>query len=171
MNRFTLITPKIYTIEELTNLFENDDTFSFNRVDNIVIQFCSTFQHLGRICYKNVQVTNKNNRKLNVDLDSLDVVAIQFAKKLIPYLADLKLDGIRVRTLSGLTSFIISLFKYIRVDGFNLRCNKASIQGFITSYTDYLLHQIKIYDRNLNLGLSTHTAQTYQSRVISFSLT
>jgi len=168
MNRFTLITPKIYTIEELTNLFENDDTFSFNRVDNIVIQFGSTFQHLGRICYNNVQVTNKNNRKLNVDIDSIDVVAIQFAKKLIPYLADLKLDGIRVRTLNGLTSFIISLFKYIRVDGFNLRCNKASIQDFITSYTNYLLHQIKIYDRNLNLGLSTHTAQTYQSRVISF---
>jgi hypothetical protein len=54
------------------------------------------------------------------------------------------------------------------VDGFNLRCNKASIQNFIDSYTNHLLHQIKIYDRNLNLGLSTHTAQTYQSRVISF---
>jgi hypothetical protein len=168
MNRFTLITPKIYTIEELTDLFENDDAFSLNRVDNIVIQFGSTFQHLGRICYKNFQVTNKNNRKLNVDIDSIDVVAIQFAKKLIPYLADLKLDGIRVRTLSGLTSFIISLFKYIRKNGLNLLCNKTTIRNIIHSYTDNLLHQIKVYDRNLNLGLSTHTAQTYQSRVISF---
>jgi len=168
MNRFTLITPKIYTIEELTDLFENDDAFSFNRVDNIVIQFGTNFHHLGRICYKNVRITNKNNRELSVNLDSIDIIAIQFVKRLIPYLADLKLDGKRVRTLNGFTSYIISLFKFIRTDGFNLRCDKASIQDFINSYTNYLLHQIKIYNRNLNLGLSTHTAQTYQSRVISF---
>lgn len=168
MSNYVAINPVIYTIEEISNLFEKDDTFSFSRIDNIVIQFGSTFQHLGRICYKNVQVTNKNNRKLNVDIDSIDEVAIQFAKKLIPYLADLKLDGRRVRTLSGFTSYIISLFKYIRVNGFILRFNKASFQDFIDNYTDHLLHQIKIYDRDSNLGISTHTAQTYQSRVISF---
>jgi hypothetical protein len=168
MSNHTVINPIIYTIEEITNIYENDDTYTFNRVDNIVIQFGSNFHHLGRICYKNVSITNKNNRELSVNLDSIDIIAIQFVKRLIPYLADLMLDGKRLRTLNEFTSYIISLFKYIRVDGFNLRCNKVSIQDFITSYTDYLLHKIKIYDRNLNLGLSTHTAQTYQSRVISF---
>jgi hypothetical protein len=168
MSNHVVITPQIYTIEEITNLFENDDTFSFNRVDNIVIKLGSNFHHLGRICYKNVQVTNKNNRELGVVLDSIDIVAIQFAKKLIPYLADLMLDGKRVRTLSDFTGYIISLFKYIRSERFNLHCDKASIQSLIHNYTDYLLHQIKIYDRDLSSGLSTHTAQTYQSRVISF---
>lgn len=168
MPTYTAITATVYTIEELTSLFENNDTFSFNRVDNIVIQFGTTFQHLGRICYKNIQITNKNNRKLRADLGYIDAVAIQFAKRLIPYLADLMLDGKRVRTLSGLTSFIIGLFKYIRENGVNLLCNKASIQDFIDCYTDHLLHQIKVYDRHLKVGLSTHTAQTYQSRVISF---
>ena len=168
MPDYTTITPQIYTIESLAELFDNDEKITLNRVDNIVIQFGSNFHHLGRICYKNVQVTNKNNRDLKADLDSLDITLIPFAKKLVSYVADLMLDGKRVRTLSGFTGFIISLFKRTRSEGINLHCNKASIQSFIHSYTDYLLHQIKIYDRSLKLGLSTHTAQTYQSRVISF---
>lgn len=168
MKTYTAITPKIYTIEELMGLFENDDAFSLNRVDNIVIQFDTTFQHLGRICYKDFQVSSKNNLKLSVDLNSIELVATKFANKLVPYLADLMLDGKRTRTLSGLTSYVISLFKYIREKELDLLCNKASIQNFVNDYTDYLLHQIKIYDRKQKLGLSTHTAQTHQSRVISF---
>lgn len=168
MLNYTIINPIIYTIEDITDLFEKDDTYSFNRVDNIVIQFGSNFHHLGRVCYKSIQVANKNNYKLSVDSNSIDLVAMQFAKKLIPYLADLMLDGKRVRTLSGFTSYIIQLFNYIRENNLNLHCNKTSIQRFVNDYTDYLLHQIKVYDRNLKLGLSTHTAQTYQSRVISF---
>lgn len=168
MSNYTTINPIIYTIEEISKLFEKDDTYSFNRVDNIVIQFGSSFHHLGRIYYKNIKITKKNNRKLSVDLDSIDVAAIQFLKKLISYLSDSMLDGKRVRTLSSFTGYIISIFKYIRKNRISLLCNKESIQSFIDSYTDYLLHQIKIYDRSLKLGLSTHTAQTYQSRVISF---
>jgi hypothetical protein len=168
MQNYTAIIPEIYTIEELTTLFENDYPVSFNRVDNIVIQFGSNFQHLGRICYKNFQVSNKNNLKLSVDSNSIDLVAMKFANKLIPYLFDLILDGKRTRTLSGFTSYIIGLFKYIRDNKFNLLCNKTSFQNFVNNYTDYLLHQIKIYDRKQKLGLSTHTAQTYQRRVISF---
>ena len=168
MQNYTAIPPEIYTIEELARLFYNDDRFSFNRVDNIVIQFDSTFQHLGRICFNNFQVSNKNNRKLSADLLSIDMVGVRFANKLIPYLVDLMADGKRVRTLSGITSYIIHLFKYIREKNINLLCNKKSIQDFVSKYTDDLLHQIKIYDREKKLGLSTQTAQTYQSRVISF---
>ncbi|WP_257171377.1 hypothetical protein [Colwellia sp. M166] len=168
MNRYTLITPKIYTIEELTDLFDNNDTFSFNRVDNIVIQFGTTFQHLGRICYTDFKTTNKDNRTLKVNLRSIDITSTSFATKLITYVADLLLDGKRPRTLSGFTSYMISLFKRIHTDGVKLQFNKFSIQSFIHHYTDHLLHEIKIYDRDLKLGLSTHTAQTYQSRVISF---
>ena len=43
MPNHAVITPQIYTIEKITNLFENDDTFSFDRVDNIVIKFGSNF--------------------------------------------------------------------------------------------------------------------------------
>ena len=168
MPDYTAITPQIYTIEKLAELCEKDDTFSFERVDNIVIQFGTTFQHLGRICYKNTQVTNKDNRALKADLNSIDDSAVLFAARLISYVAHLMLDGKRLRTLSDFTGYIISLFKYIRTEGGILLKKKASIQNFIHSYTDYLLHQIKIYDKDLKLGLSTHTAQSYQSRVISF---
>ena len=136
MKAYTAITPKTYTIEEIADLFENDDEFSFNRVDNIVIQFGTTFKHLGRICYKGFKVSSKNNLKLSVDLNSIDLVATRFASKLIPYLADLMLDGKRTRTLSDLTSYVISLFKYIRENELDLLCNKASIQNFVNHYTD-----------------------------------
>ena len=83
MLNYTIINPIIYTIEDITDLFEQDDTYRVNRVDNIVIQFGSSFHHLGRICYKSIQVANKNNRKLSVDSNSIDLAAMQFAKKLI----------------------------------------------------------------------------------------
>jgi hypothetical protein len=165
---YILINSIVYTIEDITKLFDNDDTYQFSRVDNIVLEFDSHFHHLGRICYNNFQTTNKNNQELHVELDSINVDAILFVKRLMPYLAELMSGGKRTRTLSELTGYIVRLFKYIRDSELNLLCNKSSIQNFVNDYTDYLLHQIKIYDRKQKLGLSTHTAQTYQSRVISF---
>jgi len=168
MLNYILINPIVYTLEDITKLFDNDDTYQFSRVDNIVLEFDSHFHHLGRICYNNFQTKNKNNQELHVELGSINVDAIQFVKRLIPYLAELMSGGKRTRTLSELTGYIIGLFNYIRESELNLLCNKSSIQNFVNDYTDYLLHQIKIYDRKQKLGLSTHTAQTYQSRVISF---
>lgn len=166
MRNYIAISPKIYTVEKLAEMLERDNKLDFNRVDNIVLQIGTSFHHLGRICYKEFQV--KNNRGLRVCLNSIDTNAIEFASKLITYMASLLLSGKSASTLSGLTSYIIHIFKYIRSAGITLLCEKASIQSFIHSYTSDLLHKIRIYDRKLKLGLSTHTAQVYQSGMLSF---
>lgn len=169
MSDYVAIDSKIYTMEYIAKIFDEEErSSSFDRVDNIVMQFGTHFHHLGRICYDDFKITNKNNCELRVNLASINLDGTQFVKRLLPYLSELLSDGKRVRTLYGNTGFIISLFNHIREIGWVLRCDKSSIRAFVNRYTDHLLHQIKIYDRSLKLGLSTHTAQSYQSQAISF---
>lgn len=168
MDHYTRITPVVYAIEKLAKLAEDNNIDRIKRVDNVVIQFGSRFLHLGKICYSDFKVQNRSNRNLLVNENTINLVHVEFAKKLLLFLAIQLLDGKRVVTLFNDGDYFVSLFNSNFTQSFNLNFTKANIVRFIRGYTDSLLHEIKIYDRSQRIGLSTHTAQSYQSRALSF---
>jgi len=174
MTKYELIEPVIYTTDELLKAYESEDNPTiFDRVDNIIIQSHLSHIHLGKVCYFNFKIRhNKKNKKfkhLYAIPSSLDLERVQITKILLKHTYDLLIDEIRPLTINNRLKTIISFFEYLNINNIEFHLERKSIQKALMHYGELLLHQIKIYNKELKIGLTTSTAHNYQKWVLSFS--
>lgn len=172
MSEYQLIKEVIYTVDELLKFFELEENPKvFDRVDNIIIQFPKQRFHLGIICYNNVKLKyDKKFKKLYAIIDSLDIEKVKITKLLLQHINDLLIDGIRPITINGRIKVILNFIEHLKINNIELKLNRTSFQSAIVNYSQHLLHQIKIYDKELRVGLKTNTAHNYQKWVLSFAV-
>lgn len=171
MPEYELIKQVIYTVDELLKFFKLEENPKiFDRVDNIIIQFPNQRIHLGIICYNNVKLKyDKRFKKLYAIPSSLDFEKVKITKLLLKHINDLLIDGKRPITINGRLKVILNFIEHLKINNIELKFNRTSFQIALVSYSQLLLHQIKIYNKELGVGLKTGTAHNYQKWVLSFS--
>lgn len=172
MPEYEPIKQVIYTVDELLNFFKLEENPKiFDRVDNIIIQFPNERIHLGIICYNNVKFKyNKRFKKLYAIPSSLDFEKVKITKLLLKHINELLIDGIRPITISGRLKVILNFIEHLKINNIELKLNRTSIQNALVNYSQHLLHRIKIYNKELGVGLKTGTAHNYQSWALSFGV-
>lgn len=167
MPEYELLKPVIYTIEYINKTFELDDNPAiFERIDNITIKLQHYHFNFGKICY----LTKKRKREqLFVIPNSLNQVRVQIAKLLLKYINDLYIDGISVLTIDNRLKRVLAFLDYLKDNGLELNINQQSIKSALIHYSSDLQHKVKIYDRELKIGLTSGTAHNYQRWIIEFS--
>jgi hypothetical protein len=130
-----------------------------------------TFQ-FGEICYLNYKKKRKGSTgeicKLSVIMDSLIQNRISISKILLEHINDLFMEGVRPVTIIGRLRQIKVFFKYLHTKNIIFQLDKKSIVAALINYSEYLQHRIKIYDKELKIGLTTGTAHNYQSWILTF---
>lgn len=171
MPEYEPIKQVIYTVDELLNFFKLEENPKiFDRVDNIIIQFPNQRIHLGIICYNNVKFKyDKRFKKLYAIPSSLDFEKVKITKLLLKHINDLLIDGVQPITINGRLKVILNFIEHLKINNIELKLNRTSFQIALVSYSQLLLHQIKIYNKELGVGLKTGTAHNYQKWVLSFS--
>jgi len=168
MPDYESIKPVIYKIEDIAEAFDCDsNSVIFNHVDNIVIQFGTLFIHFGQICYIEFKKKQQgDNRKLKVIKTSLDKRKVVLARGLIHYSCDLFIDGIRSLTIHNRVNEIKKFINSLNES--ELALNESSLGNILINHSDFLKHKIKIYDKELGLGITSATAHNQQTWIIDF---
>ena len=171
MPEYELIKQVTYTVDELSKLFELEESPKiFDRVDNIIIKFLDKRIHLGIICYDNVKLKkDKRFKKLYAIPSSLDFEKVKIAKLLLNHTNALLIDALRPRTIYHRIKIILNFIEHLKINNIELKLNRTSFQNALVNYSQLLNHRIKISNKELRVGLSTGTAHNYQTWVLSFS--
>ena len=174
MLKYELIESTIYSLEEISKAYElSDNPEIFDRIDNIVITYQSYTFQFSEICYLNFKKSKKCARgsinKVNVIISSLDQERILISKRLLEYINELFMNGLRQITIFYRLQQINSFFKYLNTNNIKFNIEHKSIETALIHYSENLLHKIKIYNKELRVGLTTGTAHNYQLWILSFS--
>jgi len=166
MLRYERLDTVVYTVEEINKAFELEENPTiFDRVDNIIIKFKNYHYNLGNICYLKVK---RKREILSVVLSSLDQCRVEIAKSLLKYLDDLYIDGCSVLVILGKVRRLSIFLGTLDDNNIEFKIEQQSIVNALIYYSNELNHKIKIYDRELKVGLTTATAHNYQKWVLDF---
>lgn len=166
MLKYELLNPVIYTMEYISKVYDLDDNPAiFERVDNITIKLQHYHFNLGKICYLKKK---RKREELFVITNSLNPVRIQITKLLLKYINNLYVDGISVLTIDNRLKRISAFLDYLKDNDLALDINQQSIKSALIHYSSDLQHKVKIYDRELKIGLSSNSAHNYQLWIINF---
>lgn len=167
MLKYELLKPVIYTMEYISTAYELDDNPTiFERVDNITIKLQHYHFNLGKICYLKKK---RKREELFVITNSLNPVRIQITKLLLKYINNLYVDGISVLTIDNRLKRVSAFLDYLKDNDLEFDINQQSIKSALIHYSSDLQHKVKIYDRELKIGLTSSTAHNYQRWIIEFS--
>jgi hypothetical protein len=173
MLKYELLEPIVYSLGEINRAYELEDQPKiFKRIDNIVIKDKEKEFQFGEICYLSFKKKRTNSVgticKLSVIIDSLAPERVVISKILLEYINDLFMDGLRDITIFGRIKKIHTFIKYLHTNNIKFQLEKKSIQTALIHYSEYLQHRIKIYDKELKIGLTKGTAHNYQNWVLTF---
>ena len=170
---YELIESIAYTFDEVLEAFDLESNPKiFDRVDNIIINNPESHFHLGKICYLNFKmkkcvITKKTNKFYAVP-STLSQERIQVVKLLLKYIHSLVEDGIRQFTISTRLSLFNRFFSFLNENNIPFTKQVPSVQNALVKYSEHLKHRIKIYNKELKIGLCTSTASNYQVWLLSF---
>lgn len=163
------LTAQVLPVKELMALYCNDDSFSqLSRLDNLVLKLSERVA-LAPLCYRQWRKDVYNdNSKISVIPDSYDPKRGPIIASTLRWLAAKYDEGAKShRTLKrDLAESLWPFFEFCNSKGFPADISTA--QSHLRKFTDLLLHEVKIYDRQLCIGLSTQRASMRQSAAIGW---
>jgi hypothetical protein len=171
MNKYTTLSPVIYTFDEIFKIFEQKETpKEFECVENLAIRHEKITFQFSTICYKEWYKSRKCPRgsalATKVILSSLDQSRVSICKRLLDYIIDRVTDGIAYSSIMSQLRDIAAFFAYLNTNNIEINFNHESIEASLVNYSNHLSHQIKIYNKDQMIGLSTPSAYSYQITVI-----
>lgn len=161
-----------YDVKDLAKIYKKDDELkNISRLDNIVLKITDRQINLAHLCYlQSRKLAEKDNSKISVVSTSIDNKKLYLVGFILKYVAAEFINKNTIgtgRTLQTQIQNIVKFINYAEENKLHLN-NITESRIALEHYTNYLLHQIKIFDQDRKIGLTSGAAQMYQIYPLRF---